>query len=94
MRAARIENFGEPLVMGDEAEPQAAEGEVVVSLTLVGVNPLDVRVAAPGGGAVHDDPPAGLHEVQGCRSEPATAAGRSTCLCSTAKASRSAATPR
>ena len=50
MRAARIHAFGEPLVLEDVPEPEAAPGETVVQLSHAGVNPLDIRVAAGGAG--------------------------------------------
>lgn len=52
MKAATIEVFGEPLVVGDTAEAVAGPGEVLVRLTHASVNPLDVRMAEGGAGRV------------------------------------------
>ncbi len=49
MKAAWFETFGEPsdvLVLGEQATPQPAPGEVLVRLSTTGVNPSDVKKRA------------------------------------------------
>lgn len=69
MRAARIHEFGAPLVVEDVPEPHADEGEQLVRLTHAGVNPLDLRVGAGGAGRVP------LPFIPGCDGVGTTDAG-------------------
>jgi NADPH2:quinone reductase len=52
MKAAQVEDFGEPLRVTDAPDPTAGPGELTVDLTYAGVNPLDLRLCAGGAGRV------------------------------------------
>jgi NADPH2:quinone reductase len=52
MRAALIETFGSPLRVGEIPDPPLGPGEVVVSLTHAGINPIDLRLGEGSAGRV------------------------------------------
>ncbi|WP_405883532.1 zinc-dependent alcohol dehydrogenase family protein [Streptomyces sp. NBC_01136] len=51
MRAAVLEEFGTPLILGEIEKPTAGPGEVLVRIEASGVNPLDTKIRA--GQAAH-----------------------------------------
>jgi NADPH:quinone reductase len=46
VRAARIDALGQPPVVAEVGEPEAAEGQTLVELSAAALNPLDLAVAA------------------------------------------------
>src|SRR4051812_41692089 len=45
MRAALIEQIGQPPVVGEAAEPQRAEGQALVQVTAAAINPVDISTS-------------------------------------------------
>ena len=45
MRAALVEQIGQPPVVGEAAEPQRGEGQALVEVTAAAVNPIDISVS-------------------------------------------------
>ena len=52
MKAARLHEFRSPLRVDEVADPEPADGEVLVRLSHAGVNPIDVRMRDGGAGRV------------------------------------------
>ncbi|HVS28410.1 MAG TPA: zinc-binding dehydrogenase, partial [Solirubrobacteraceae bacterium] len=46
MRAALVEQYGRPPVIGELAEPQRGQGQVLVELIAAPLNPVDLRIAS------------------------------------------------
>lgn len=46
MRAALIERYGAPPVVGDTAEPRPQQGQTLVEVLAAGLNPVDLRIAS------------------------------------------------
>jgi NADPH:quinone reductase-like Zn-dependent oxidoreductase len=46
MRAALIEQIGEPPVVGEVSEPQPGAGQALVQVTAAAVNPIDIAISA------------------------------------------------
>jgi NADPH:quinone reductase-like Zn-dependent oxidoreductase len=44
MRAALIEQIGEPPVVGEVSEPQPGPGQALVQVTAAAVNPIDIAI--------------------------------------------------
>jgi NADPH2:quinone reductase len=45
MRAALVEQIGQPPVVGEVAEPQRAEGQALVQVTAAAINPIDISIS-------------------------------------------------
>jgi NADPH:quinone reductase len=45
MRAALVEQIGEPPVVGEVAEPQRSEGQALVQVTAAAINPVDISIS-------------------------------------------------
>ncbi|MFL5840075.1 MAG: zinc-binding alcohol dehydrogenase family protein [Thermoleophilaceae bacterium] len=45
MRAALVEQVGEPPVVGETSEPQRAPGQALVQVTAAAINPIDVSIS-------------------------------------------------
>src|SRR3954469_1276134 len=45
MRAALIEQIGQPPVVGEAAEPQRGEGQALVQVTAAAINPVDISTS-------------------------------------------------
>ena len=45
MRAALVEQLGQPPVVGEAAEPQRGEGQALVQVTAAAINPIDVSIS-------------------------------------------------
>lgn len=71
MRAALVSDYERPPATGDFDDPEATDGNVVVDVSVAGINPIDIRTAA---GLLPDRPPLpsvagreGIGEVGGRR---------------------------
>ena len=45
MRAALVEQIGQPPVVGEAAEPQRGEGQALVQVTAAAINPIDISIS-------------------------------------------------
>jgi NADPH2:quinone reductase len=45
VRAALVEQIGEPPVVGEAAEPQRGEGQALVQVTAAAINPIDISIS-------------------------------------------------
>ncbi|HEX6715286.1 MAG TPA: zinc-binding alcohol dehydrogenase family protein [Thermoleophilaceae bacterium] len=45
MRAALVEQIGQPPVVGEVAEPQRGEGQALVQVTAAAINPIDISIS-------------------------------------------------
>ena len=45
MKAALVEQIGEPPVVGEAAEPQRGEGQALVQVTAAAINPIDIAIS-------------------------------------------------
>src|SRR3954449_3223707 len=45
MRAALVEQVGQPPVVGEVAEPQRGEGQALVQVTAAAINPIDISIS-------------------------------------------------
>lgn len=45
MKAALVEQIGEPPVVGEVAEPQRGEGQALVQVTAAAINPIDISIS-------------------------------------------------
>src|SRR3954453_397701 len=45
MKAALVEQIGQPPVVGEVAEPQRAEGQALVQGTAAAINPIDISIS-------------------------------------------------
>ena len=45
MRAALVEQLGQPPVVGEVAEPQRGEGQALVQVTAAAINPIDISIS-------------------------------------------------
>ena len=48
MRAALVEQLGQPPVVGEVAEPQRGEGQALVQVTAAAINPVDIWISKGG----------------------------------------------
>jgi len=57
MRAALVEQIGEPPVVGEAAEPQRGPGQALVQVTAAPLNPIDLSISKGIFYGGHPDPP-------------------------------------
>ena len=57
MRAALVEQIGEPPVVGEVAEPERGPGQALVQITAAPLNPIDLSISAGRFYGGHPDPP-------------------------------------
>lgn len=57
MRAALVEQIGEPPVVGEVGEPERGPGQALVQVTAAPLNPIDISISAGRFYGGHPDPP-------------------------------------